>query len=148
MPPVVYSPSRVHAARRCAIRSVRISSSGMGLLDLVKMHSWHVAARNATNDAYSADFATPIDSKLLFQCDLQGERRCHADLPIVARGVARSPTNVPHGLLEDDGAVFLVRDCMRDGLLRLDSWPSRAQIISALLAFWHGSSCMLLRRTP
>ena len=30
---------------------------GIGLLDLVEMHSWHFAARDATKDAYAADFA-------------------------------------------------------------------------------------------
>ena len=38
-----------------------------------------------------------------------------------------------HGLLEVDGAVFLVRDCLHHGALRQDTWPSSARRTARVL---------------
>ena len=128
---------RLH--RKCALHETQARMcqqirkdflSGMGVLNLMEMHSWH--------------FTSSTCGELLFQCATpKSTTRCHANLSKHAPGgTLQSPqrhcpdipglgqvaaTSVLHALLEVDEAVFLVRDCLHDGALRPDSWPSPAQ---------------------
>ena len=60
----------------------------------------------------------------------ESPRRHDPDIPGLEQETA---TNIVHVLLKDDGAVFPVHDCLHDGALLLDSWPSPAQRTARVL---------------
>ena len=142
--------------------------SGVGLLDLVRTHSWHFAARDATRGAYAADFAlqemascsssaTSRSTTLLrrpVDAGRQESPRRHD--PNVFGLEQEAASNVLHVLLEDDGAFFPVSDCLHDGWTSSTEFPAFSStthcertvtlvLISTPLASWHGFSCMLWR---
>ena len=108
--------------------------SGIGLLDLVEMHSQHFGVRDAIKDPDADVFSTPKGRRGALPARKQRARhaatRTCPNWLVVARwkSLRRHDSDIPgleqetaasvlHVLLEDDGTVFLDRDC------------------------WHGSSC-------
>ena len=138
------------------------------------MHLWHFAARDATKDAYSAEFATPRDGELLFQCDFKehdtlprglveagswwhaGSRRGVTILTLLVRSKKLPSTYFTFCSKTMEQSSLFVIACMMGIFDRFPGLSNTTHcecirtlvLISAPLASWPGSSCTHSTRCP